>query len=330
MAILVTGGAGFIGSHLVGRLLDMGREVIALDNFDPYYDRAVKERNLSGLTSRAGFRLVEGDIRDGDLLSRVASDTPLSAIVHLAARAGVRASLEDPLLCAEVNVSGTTQLLELARRRGIRRFVFASSSSVYGERSKVPFHEDEPFNHPQSPYAASKAAGEMLAWTYHQLFGIDMACLRFFTVYGPRQRPEMAIHLFTRLIDHGEEVPVFGDGSLRRDFTFIDDIVSGVVAALDRSTGYRVYNLGNSNTIEVREVLKLISAALGKPARIRNLPLQPGDVSITYASVDRARAELGYNPTTPIDRGIEKFVEWYRAGTAGKAKSPSARISKQR
>ena len=317
MAVLVTGGAGFIGSHLVERLLDSGREVVALDNFDPYYSPALKRRNLAGLEGRKGFRLVEGDIRDAALLGEISTQVPLDSIVHLAARAGVRASVEDPVLCAKVNVEGTVQVLELARRKSIRRLIFASSSSVYGERSRAPFREDEPFDHPLSPYAATKAAGEMVAWTYHKLFGTAITCLRFFTAYGPRQRPEMAIHRFTRLIDLGKEVPVFGDGSARRDFTYIDDIVTGVASALDRADGYRVYNLGCSSTIEVREMVRLLARALGKPAQVKNLPLQPGDVSLTHASIERASRDLDYHPATDIQAGIGKFVSWYRAQGKG-------------
>ena len=209
---------------------------------------------------------MEGDIRDGKLLQELTTRTSFEAIVHLAARAGVRASVENPLLATEVNVTGTVQLLELARQKGIPRFIFASSSSVYGERSKVPFREEESLQHPQSPYAATKGAGELLCWTYHQLYGTHLTCLRFFTVYGPRQRPDMAIHRFTRLIDRGEEVPLFGGGKGRRDFTFVDDIVEGMVAALDRAGGFRIYNLGNSTTIETRQMLDLLARTLGKPA----------------------------------------------------------------
>ncbi len=317
MTVLLTGGAGFIGSHVAERLTGTGRKVIALDSFDPYYPPQVKRRNIAGLAGRPGFRLVEGDIRDPALLDRLAAGEPIEAIIHLAARAGVRASVKDPLLATDVNVVGTQVLLELARRRGIRRFFFASSSSVYGDRRRVPFREDEAVDRPSSPYAATKAAGEMLCWTYHHLFGIDVTCLRFFTVYGPRQRPEMAIHRFTRLIDRGEEVPVYGDGSARRDFTYIDDIVRGVEAALDRPGGFRVYNLGNSSTVEVREVVRMISEALGKPARVKELPPEPGDVPITCASIDRAAAELGYRPATPISVGIPRFVEWYRREGSG-------------
>jgi UDP-glucuronate 4-epimerase len=313
VSILVTGGAGFIGSHLLERLLGQGREVVALDNMDAFYPRTIKARNLAPLRGRAGFRFVEGDIRDGPLLERLGREARFTAIIHLAARAGVRASVEDPLLCTDVNVQGTVQLLEMARRQGIPRFIFASSSSVYGERSRAPFREEEPFHQPQSPYAASKASGELCSWTYHRLFGLEVACLRFFTVYGPRQRPEMAIHRFTRLIEQGEEVDIYGDGRARRDFTYIDDIISGVLAALERARGYRVYNLGNAVTVEVGEVVRMISEALGKPARVRHLPPQAGDVSLTCASIDRARDELGYQPTTPLESGIREFVRWFRA-----------------
>jgi UDP-glucuronate 4-epimerase len=319
LAILLTGGAGFIGSHVAERLQAAGRQVVILDNFDPYYAPALKRRNLEGVQGKKGVSLVEGDIRDRRLLERIADQHPIEAIIHLAARAGVRASVKDPLLCQEVNVLGTTELLELARRRKIPRFVFASSSSVYGERSRIPFQEDEPFDRPESPYAASKAAGEMLVWTYHRLFGLQASSLRFFTAYGPRQRPEMAIHRFTRLIERGDEVPVYGDGSARRDFTYIDDIAAGVIAALERGNGYRVYNLGNSATVEVRDLLKRIGAALGKPVKVRQLPPQPGDVSVTCASIERARRELDYRPSTPIDEGLRKFVAWYRAQPASLA-----------
>ncbi len=313
MAVLVTGGAGFIGSHLGERLLASGKELIVLDNFDPYYPRALKERNLAGLRDRSGCRFVEGDIRDAAALDRASEGAVIEAIVHLAARPGVRASVENPVLTFDINLGGTAQVLELARRRQIRRFIFASSSSVYGERNEAPFREEEPIVQPESPYAASKAAGEMLCWTYHKLFGLDVSCMRFFTVYGARQRPEMAIHRFTRLIDRGEELPVYGDGSARRDFTFVDDIVEGLLAAIERAKGYRVYNLGNSQTVEVREMIALIARAVGKPARVKNHPVQPGDVSLTCASIDRAARELDYHPRTAISTGIEKFVDWYRA-----------------
>jgi len=312
MAILVTGGAGFIGSHLGERLLASGKELIVLDNFDPYYPRAHKERNIERLKGRDGCRFIEGDIRDAVALDRAAEGAVIETIVHLAARPGVRASVENPVLTFDINLCGTAQVLELARRRGIPRFIFASSSSVYGERNLAPFREEEPIVQPESPYAASKAAGEMLCWTYHKLFGLDVSCMRFFTVYGARQRPEMAIHRFTRLIDRGEELPVYGDGGARRDFTFVDDIIEGLLAAIERAKGYRIYNLGNSQTVEVREMIGLIERALGKPARVKNLPVQPGDVSLTCACIDRAARELDYCPRTAIATGIEKFVDWYR------------------
>ena len=319
MTVLLTGGAGFIGSHAAERLVASGRRVVAVDSFDPYYDPALKRRNIAGLLGSPLFRLVEGDIRDRGLLERVASEESPESILHLAARAGVRASVQEPLLATEVNVTGTQNLLELARRLKIGRFIFASSSSVYGSRNKTPFREDEAIDRPTSPYAATKAAGELIAWTYHHLFGIDVTCLRFFTVYGPRQRPEMAIHRFTRLIDRGEEVPVFGDGTARRDFTYIDDIIEGVEAALDRACGFNVYNLGNNQPVEVREMVRRIAEALGKPARVKHLPDEPGDVPVTCASIDRAAAGLDYRPRTPLAEGIPRFVEWYRreGGTGG-------------
>jgi UDP-glucuronate 4-epimerase len=238
----------------------------------------------------------------------------------------VRASVKDPVLTADVNIGGTLQVLELARRRRVPRVLFASSSSVYGERSTIPFHEDERIDRPASPYAATKAAGEMLAWTYHHLHGLDIACLRFFTVYGPRGRPDMAIRRFTGLIDRGEEVPIYGDGTARRDFTYIDDIVAGLMGALERARGFRIYNLGNSATVEVLELVRLIEGALGKRARLRRLPPEPGDVPVTCASIDRAAAELGYRPATSLAAGIEEFVAWYRAeGAAMEAAADGGR-----
>ena len=312
MKILVTGGAGFIGSHLVERLLDEGHPVVCLDNFDDFYSPALKRRNLARALKHPGFRLVEGDLRDEAGMKQLFAGGKFDLVAHLAARAGVRPSVENPALYVDVNLRGTVHLLEACRNHGVRRFLFASSSSVYGNSSRVPFSEEDPVNTPISPYAATKKAGELLCHTYHHLYGMDVACLRYFTVYGPRQRPEMAIHHFTRLIDRGEEVPVYGDGTARRDFTYIDDIVQGVLAALERSRGFRVYNLGNSATVEIRELIRMIAAALGKPARVRNLPAEPGDVPVTCASIDRAAADLGFRPATPIAEGIRKFVAWYR------------------
>lgn len=310
--ILVTGGAGFIGSHLVERLLGEGRRVVVLDNFDSFYDPSVKRANLEAASRHPSFRLVEGDIRDRGVLDGILGAEPLDAVVHLAARAGVRPSIEDPELYASVNLDGTTRLLEACRRRGVPRFLFGSSSSVYGNNEKVPFSESDPVDHPVSPYAATKKAGELLAYTYHHLFGMDVTCLRFFTVYGPRQRPEMAIHKFARLLAQGREVEQYGDGSSARDYTYVSDILDGVVLALDRCRGYRVLNLGGSRTTALRELIAKIAAGLGVEPKVRILPPQPGDVERTWADVGAAKEALGWEPRTGIDRGLERFLEWFR------------------
>jgi UDP-glucuronate 4-epimerase len=311
MRILVTGGAGFIGSHFSERMLGRGHEVVCLDNFNDYYDPSVKRANLVRALRDPRYRLEEGDILDSGLLDRVFTGAPYDAVVHLAARAGVRPSILEPALYQKVNVEGTVNLLALASRLGVPKFIFASSSSVYGKNSKVPFSEDDPVDRPVSPYAATKRSGELLAYTFHALTGMSVSCLRFFTVYGPRQRPDMAIHKFTKMIAEGKEIPMFGDGTSRRDFTFIDDIVDGMERALERCAGYAVYNLGESNTIELRALIGLIEAAVGKPARIRALPEQPGDVPVTYADISKARRELGYDPRVPVGAGIPAFVRWF-------------------
>lgn len=312
MRILVTGAAGFIGSHLVDRLLASGHQVLGIDNFNEFYDPAIKARNLTDALTRSGFELVRGDILDVDLMASVFARFQPERVVHLAAWAGVRPSIEKPALYQKVNVEGTTNLLEICRHQGIDRFVFASSSSVYGERAEGPFREDDRVDEPISPYAATKKAGELLCYTYHHLFGIHAHCLRFFTVYGPRQRPEMAIHKFTRLLDEGRAVPMFGDGSTSRDYTYVDDIIDGVVASIERVQGYRIYNLGESQTIELRQLIEVIAAALGREPLIDRLPSQPGDVPRTNADVSRARAELGYDPHTSVEEGVRRFVEWFR------------------
>ncbi|MDZ7339568.1 MAG: GDP-mannose 4,6-dehydratase [candidate division KSB1 bacterium] len=312
MHILITGAAGFIGSHLAERLLQEQHTIVGLDDFNDFYDPAVKRANVQALLEKDDFHLVEGDIRDLTALKRLFSQERFDAIIHLAARAGVRPSIREPLLYQEVNCLGTNNLLEMARKHGVQKFLFASSSSVYGANRKVPFAEDDPVDHPVSPYAATKKAGELLCYTYHHLFGISVSCLRFFTVYGPRQRPDMAIHKFTRLIDGGERVPMFGDGSSRRDYTYITDIIDGVVAALERCQGYAIYNLGESRTVELRYLIELISSCLGKRPHVEVLPEQPGDVPITYADISRAQKELDYAPKVPIEEGIPQFVEWYR------------------
>ncbi len=312
MRVLVTGGAGFIGSHCVDRLIERGDRVVALDCFDEFYDPVIKEGNLAHLASEPRFRLVRGDIRDAGLVSSVLAEEGIDTILHLAARAGVRPSLEQPELYADVNVRGTTVLLEAARQAGVRRFVYASSSSVYGGNEKVPFAEDDPVDEPVSPYAATKKATEVIAHTFHHLYGMDTIGLRYFTVYGPRQRPEMAIHQFAKLIDAGESVPMFGDGDSRRDYTYIDDIVAGTLAAIDRAKGCRVYNLGESETTTLAELIRGIGEALGKEPKIERHPLQPGDVPVTFADVSRAKTELGYAPSVGVAEGLRRFVAWYR------------------
>ncbi|MBI4718103.1 MAG: GDP-mannose 4,6-dehydratase [Planctomycetes bacterium] len=310
--IVVTGGAGFIGSHLCEALLRRGDEVIAFDNFDEFYDPAVKRANLSAALGHDRFRLVEGDIRDAAAVNRVVlPDT--AAVVHLAARAGVRPSIVAPLTYVDVNVAGTVTLLEACRRLPGCRFIFASSSSVYGNRTNVPFRESDRVDDPISPYAATKKAGELLCHTFHHLYGMNASCLRLFTVYGPRQRPDLAIHKFARLILAGAAVPVFGDGTARRDFTYIDDIVDGLLRALDRACGYRVYNLGEEQPVSVNELIALLEEVLELPARIERLPPQPGDVACTCADVSLALTELGYRPTTPLRAGLTRFAEWLRA-----------------
>jgi len=309
--ILVTGGAGFIGSHLVERLLADGRRVVCLDNFNDYYDPAIKRENIAGALSNPAYTMVEGDILDGRLLDRLLAENDFKIIVHLAARAGVRPSLDNPLLYEKVNCEGTLNLLERARRSDVDHFIFGSSSSVYGINSKVPFSEDDPVNQPISPYAATKRSGELLCYTYHHLYALPVTCLRFFTVYGPRQRPDMAIHKFTKLIEAGDEITLFGDGRSRRDYTYVDDIIDGVTKAIDRPAGYKIYNLGESQTIELLDLIHLIETALGREAKIDWQPNQPGDVPITYADIDAAKRDLGYAPATPIASGIPRSVEWY-------------------
>ncbi|MCO6439079.1 MAG: GDP-mannose 4,6-dehydratase [Phycisphaerae bacterium] len=309
--ILVTGGAGFIGSHVCEALIARGDSVVALDNFDDFYALDVKRRNIADLISHDRFRIIEGDIRDAALMGSIFSEG-IDGVVHLAARAGVRPSIEQPLLYEDVNVRGTLVLLEACRTRPKCRFVFASSSSVYGNRRDVPFRESDRVDDPISPYAATKKAGELICHTYHHLYGIPITCLRFFTVYGPRQRPDLAIHKFARLIESGKPVPVFGDGSMTRDFTFIADTVDGVLRALDRCDEYRIYNLGNEHPVSVMELIRALENALGRSARIEHLPLQPGDVDRTYADVSVARAELGYDPATNLADGLACFANWMR------------------
>jgi len=311
MKVLVTGAAGFIGSHLSERLLGDGAAVVGVDNFDDFYDPRVKRSNIAACTGNEGFRLIEADIRDSDAMDK-AVGAGVDVIVHLAARAGVRPSIAQPALYADVNINGTMVLLEAAKKHGTERFVFASSSSVYGNNEKVPFSEDDNVDFPISPYAATKKACELICHTYHHLYGIGVTCLRFFTVYGPRQRPDLAIHKFARLIEAGKPVPIFGDGSMMRDFTYIDDIIDGVTASIEKCAGYNIYNLGESRPISVNELVAELEKALGKKAIKEYLPPQPGDVERTYADVSRAVAGLGYDPKTQIADGLAMFVGWLR------------------
>jgi UDP-glucuronate 4-epimerase len=329
MRILVTGAAGFIGSHLAERLVARGDEVVGFDNFDPFYPRAVKEQNLAGLRPPR-FSLVEGDLRAPADLARVFSQTsggaPFDAVVHLAALAGVRPSLADPARYVDVNLLGTMRLTEAARAHGVSRFVFASSSSVYGGDSEPPFKETDPCLRPLSPYASTKRGGELQLFTSHHLYGLDVTCLRFFTVYGPRQRPDLAIHKFARHLLAGKTIQLFGDGSTSRDYTWIDDIIDGTVAALDKSDksdksgepgrgapGYRIYNLGGSRTTTLLGLVERLSNALGKKPVIAWQPEQPGDMKRTLADLTIAGRALGYAPRVPIEEGIARFAAWVKA-----------------
>ena len=313
-SILITGGAGFIGSQLVDRLLATGEpQITIVDDFNDFYDPAIKTENVRLQLENPNYHLFKIDIRDRAALGEVFDSARFDCIVHLAARAGVRPSLQQPLLYSETNITGTLNLLELARTHNIKQFVFGSSSSVYGINAKVPFGEDDPIRQPISPYAATKAAGELLCHTYSHLYGMRCVCLRFFTVYGPRQRPDLAIHKFARLITEGKSIPVFGDGTTRRDYTYIDDIIAGVLAAINyEASNYEVINLGESRTVELRELISLLEKVLEAEAKIDRQPLQPGDVPQTFADITKARRLLGYDPQTQIEEGIKKFVEWFR------------------
>ena len=312
--ILITGGAGFIGSHLVDRLLAEGAwRITVVDDFNDFYNPAIKRENVRARLGNPDFKLVEADIRNFEALSRAFAETGFDCIVHLAARAGVRPSLKEPRLYVETKINGTLNLLELARAHGVKQFVFGSSSSVYGMNSKVPFSEDDPIFNPISPYAATKAAGELICHSYAHLYDMRIVCLRFFTVYGARQRPDLAIHKFAKLISAGKPIPVFGDGTTRRDYTYVDDIIAGVRAAIDyQQSNYEIINLGESNTVELSELISLLEKALDRHAEIDRQPQQPGDVPQTFADVSKARRLLGYKPQTQIEEGIGKFVEWFR------------------
>jgi UDP-glucuronate 4-epimerase len=313
MSILVTGAAGFIGSQLCDTLLERGSAVVGLDSFDDFYPPLAKERNLEAAREHASFRLVRGDIRDRRALDGLPEG--IEAVVHLAARAGVRPSIEHPELYADVNVMGTVQLLAWAEARGVRRLVFASSSSVYGNNEKVPFAESDRVDHPISPYAATKKAGELICHASSHLNDLRVACLRFFTVYGPRQRPDLAIHKFARTLADGGDIPMYGDGTTCRDYTYVADAISGVLGALEwvsrTDNRYGIFNIGNHRTVSLSEMIRTLGEEMGVEPRIQRLPLQPGDVTRTYADIERARAELGYRPETPFREGIRSFLEWF-------------------
>lgn len=313
MAILITGGAGFIGSHIVEALLARGDEVIILDDFNDYYDPAAKVRNLATVSGQPGLHLVRGDIADEAAVARAFSVRPVRAVIHLAARAGVRPSLRDPVLYERVNLQGTLLLLEASRRAAVERFLFASSSSVYGLSATVPFSESDPAARPISPYAATKRAGELHCYTYQHLYGLPIACMRLFTVYGPRQRPDLAIHAFTQRIWSGRPIRVFGDGTSARDYTFISDIVDGFLAVLDRPTpfAYEIFNLGNSHPVQLNSLIHLIEHTLGRTAIVEFAPEQPGDVRLTFADIAKSQRLLGYRPRVSIEEGIERFCSWF-------------------
>ncbi|MCH7533386.1 MAG: GDP-mannose 4,6-dehydratase [Gemmatimonadetes bacterium] len=312
-SILVTGAAGFLGSHLSESLVHAGHRVVGLDSFDNFYDRAIKEQNLSQLRAASTFSLVEGDIRDGATLDSLPSD--VSLVVHLAAKAGVRPSIEDPQLYSSVNVDGTWRLLDWMRQRGIPHFVFASSSSVYGNCDVAPFREDLVVDRPISPYAATKLAGELACHTYHHLHDLSVLALRFFTIYGPRQRPDLAIHKFARLMRAGQSIPMFGDGSTERDYTYIDDILQGILASIDllrRSEPlFEIVNLGESRTVSLHEMIQVLGEEMGVEPAVDQKPMQPGDVERTYADVSKARALLAYEPSVEFRDGVRMFLEWF-------------------
>jgi UDP-glucuronate 4-epimerase len=313
MNFLVTGGAGFIGSHVCERLLDLGHSVWTLDDLNSFYDPAIKQQNIRDIQSKGKpFEFIQGDLLDLDAMKELFGSVRFDQVIHLAARAGVRPSLQEPALYQRVNVEGTTQLLEMARANKVKKITIASSSSVYGLNSKVPFSEDDPIFSAISPYAASKLACEALGHVYHHVYGMDIVMLRFFTVYGPRQRPDLAIHKFTRLIHFGKPIPVFGDGSTARDYTYVSDIVDGVIAVTKKEFGYQIFNLGESQTVRLTYLIEVLEKAIGKKALIDRQPPQPGDVPITYANIAKARSLLGYTPGIKIEAGVPLFLEWFQ------------------
>lgn len=317
MNFLVTGGAGFIGFHVCQRLLESGHSVCAFDDLNSFYDPTIKQRNIGDLQALARpFTFTHGDLTDRASLDEAFQGGEFDQVIHLAARAGVRPSLAEPALYQRVNVEGTVNLLEAARLAGVKKITMASSSSVYGVNSKSPFSEEDPIFHAISPYAASKLACEALGHTYHHVYGMDIAMLRFFTVYGPRQRPDLAIHKFAKLIHAGKAIPVYGDGSAARDYTYVDDTVSGVIACTQKEFGFEIFNLGESQTVQLGNLIELLENSLGKKAIIDRQPDQPGDVPITFADISKAREKLGYDPKIKVEEGIPLFVKWFLEANA--------------
>lgn len=312
MNILVTGAAGFIGSHVCEHFIKLGHSVTGLDNFDSFYPIEFKEQNLEGLNKSAGFQFYEADIRDKKGLNELFQDAEIEVVIHLAAKAGVRPSIESIEEYYDVNVNGTVNLLESMRKNGVKKMLFASSSSIYGNNTKVPFSETDPVDNPISPYASTKKSGELLCHVYHHLYNFDITCLRFFTVFGPRQRPDLAIHKFTRLIEEGKPIPFYGDGSTSRDYTYILDIVDGINCAINHLKGYQLFNLGESNVITLNQLVGTIENTLNKKAILNKQSMQPGDVNKTYADISKARSEIGYNPKFDFETGIKEFVKWYQ------------------
>ena len=312
MAILVTGGGGFIGSHLLERLAGGRADLICLDNFNDFYSPATKRDNIKGLLSKKRITLAEGDICDRAFLEEIFGENKVEIVIHLAARAGVRPSISDPLVYTKANCLGTVNLLETARKHDVKKFIFASTSAVYGANEKVPFSEDDPVEKQISPYAATKRACELYCKNYHELYDIPVCCIRFFTVYGPRQRPDMAIYKFTKALFEGGEIEMFGEGSSERDYTYVSDIIDGVAASLDLDFGFEIVNLGDARVVKLRQLISLLEKATGKKARVKRLPLQAGDVPRTYADISKARRLLGYEPKFPIEEGLQEFIDWYR------------------
>ncbi len=316
MNFLVTGGAGFIGSHVCERLLRDGHAVWTFDDLNPFYDPQLKRRNLRDIQSLAKpFEFIHGDLCDCAALDELFGSVQFDQVIHLAARAGVRPSLAEPALYQRVNVEGTVNLLEAARKNRVKKIIIASSSSVYGVNAKVPFSESDPIFSAISPYAASKLACESLGHVYHHVYGLDVTMLRLFTVYGPRQRPDLAIRKFATLIQAGKPIPVFGDGSMARDYTYVADTVDGIIAATQKEFGFEIFNLGESQTVTLGRLVELIEAALGKKAVIDRQPPQPGDVPVTFADIAKARAQLAYDPQVKIEAGIRQFIDWFRKNT---------------